>query len=512
MSGRGALRAVDGRGGRIDPKTPLNTAQQLRVRFHVEGVPGLHYWQGDFYRWTGSHYGKHTDEALRADAYAWLATCRTDQGTVVAPNRRMVTDVLDALRGDAYAAVEAEPAWLEPDGGPDPSQLLVCRNALVLLPARTVRPPNPRLFATASLPLDFAPCAPPPTHWLAFLDAMFPGDAESVALLQEFMALAALTDDTRHQKALLVVGPRRSGKGTILRVLRALAGDANVCSPTFASLGTPFGLQGLIGKRVAMVSDARLSGRTDIALVAENILRITGEDAISVPRKHREDWVGKLPTRFVIATNELPSMADASAALSSRFLILRLTRSFYGAEDHGLTERLMRELPGILLWALDGLDRLRARGRLVQPASGQELVDELEALASPVTMFVRDCCALDPVAETSIQSLHERWAEWCREQGRDHSGTAADMGKKLRAAIPSLSATQPRRDGRRVRCYRGIRFRSVMDPDPGTSGTGWNGCQSIAPPASSNASNECSGVERVPPRANRVEPDEEVIF
>jgi putative DNA primase/helicase len=62
----------------------------------------------------------------------------------------------------------------------------------------------------------------------------------------------------------------------------------------------------------------------------------------------------KLPTRFMIFSNELPRTIDASGAFAGRFLILRLTKSFYGQEDHGLTEGLMEELPGILLWAVDG--------------------------------------------------------------------------------------------------------------------------------------------------------------
>ncbi|MCZ6737546.1 MAG: hypothetical protein O7B77_06175, partial [Actinobacteria bacterium] len=49
----------------------------------------------------------------------------------------------------------------------------------------------------------------------------------------------ALTQDTRQQKLFLIVGPKRSGKGTIARVLTAMVGADNVCNPTLASLSTP---------------------------------------------------------------------------------------------------------------------------------------------------------------------------------------------------------------------------------------------------------------------------------
>ncbi|MDZ7735869.1 MAG: hypothetical protein U5P41_07065 [Gammaproteobacteria bacterium] len=60
-----------------------------------------------------------------------------------------------------------------------------------------------------------------------------------------------------------MVGPRRSGKGTILRVMTALLGRSNVAAPTLSSLAAPFGLQPLIGKTAGLISDARLGGRAD---------------------------------------------------------------------------------------------------------------------------------------------------------------------------------------------------------------------------------------------------------
>ena len=79
-----------------------------------------------------------------------------------------------------------------------------------------------------------------------------------------------------------------------------------------------------------------------------------------------------------------------AGTLPSRFLILALTESFYGREDHGLLERFVPELPGILLWAQEGWERLYRRGRFVQPDSSLELINQLEDLGSPIGAFVRD--------------------------------------------------------------------------------------------------------------------------
>ena len=59
----------------------------------------------------------------------------------------------------------------------------------------------------------------------------------SIATLQEIVGYC-LTSDTSQQKAFLIVGPLRSGKGTIVRVLEHLVGIDNKVNPTLAELGS----------------------------------------------------------------------------------------------------------------------------------------------------------------------------------------------------------------------------------------------------------------------------------
>ena len=121
--------------------------------------------------------------------------------------------------------------------------------------------------------------------------------------------------------------------------------------------------------RIALVSDARLGQKSDHAAIAERLLSISGEGSTGdrIDRKFLSAWTGRLPTRFLIFTNELPRLADASGALANRFIVLTMQNSFLGNEDPGLTSRLLRELPGILNWAREGYLRLQERGYFVQP-------------------------------------------------------------------------------------------------------------------------------------------------
>jgi putative DNA primase/helicase len=212
------------------------------------------------------------------------------------------------------------------------------------------------------VPFTFNPDTPPPRRWFAFLQELWGDDAETIAALQEMFGYL-VSGDTRQQKMFLLVGPKRGGKGTIGRVLTRMIGRHNVAGPTLASLGTNFGLQDLIAKPVAVISDARIGKRSDGSLIAERLLSVSGEDLQNVDRKYLTPWSGYLPTRFVILTNELPRFADSSGALASRFIVLMLHKSFYDQEKPELTDELCGELPGIFNWSLDGLQRLRARAR-----------------------------------------------------------------------------------------------------------------------------------------------------
>jgi putative DNA primase/helicase len=370
---------------------------------------------------------------------------------------------------DEIAAAEGldEPPESEPAPDWAPHDVLPAKNLLVHLPslltgASCTCPPTPRFFNAYSLDYAFRAEAPPPTAWLAFLGQVWGDDLDSISCLQEWFGYL-LTPDTRQQKMLMMVGPKRSGRGTIARVLKALVGSSAVVNPTLATLARPFGLAALIGKPIAVFPDARLSSRPDNAVIVESLLSISGEDDQTIDRKHLPAWTGKLPTRFLLISNELPRLRDASGALAARIIILRFTRSFYGQEDIGLFDRLRPELPGILRWAIAGWERLNRRGRFVQPRSAQELVATMDELASPIAAFLRDRCIIDPEGACSVSSIYESWRAWCQEHGRTAVGDGHSFGRDLHAAIPGLTTSRPRTPSGRVRQYLGIRIRTAVD-------------------------------------------------
>lgn len=434
----------------LRPSAPLPSAREYRRRRHVfDGTYTLHHQNGTFYAWAQTHYLELKDEEIKASLYAFLDTAEQPgkkEGETIPfnPNKSKVANVIEALAAEAQLSVgKKAPCWLDENEHPDANDLVTCTNGLLSLPTRRLLPHSPLFFSLNALEFPYDPAAAQPAVWLKFLEEIWPDDPQSIEMLQEAFGLL-LTGDTSHQKAFLIVGPKRSGKGTIARVITALLGRENVAGPTLSSLGQNFGLAPLIGKRLAIISDARLGGKADQQMVVERILSITGEDTLSIDRKFLSSWTGRLQTRFVVMTNELPRLADASGALASRFLILLMTRSFYGREDQTLTDKLLQELPGILNWSLDGWARLKARKRFVQPQSAAEAQRDFEDLGSPMGAFVRDCCDVGAGFECRPEELYSRWLSWCNDQNIARPGTVQTFGRDIRSVVSSIRKVQHR--------------------------------------------------------------------
>jgi putative DNA primase/helicase len=447
----------------LSPRRTLPTARAFVEQYHTHrDGRTIHNYAGLLLSWRDNRYAQVEDESLRHALQPWLHEAlryvvnrQTGEPELVDfdSNPSTINAALDSIRSYVYLpATTSMPSWLAGYRAPcDAREVLPGRTVNLHIPTARAIPATPALFTGNALDFDYNPDASQPTAWIEFLHQLWGSDAEQISTLQEWFGYC-LTADTSQHKILLMVGPKRSGKGTIGRVLTKLVGASNVVGPTTGSLAGAFGLQPLIGKSLAIVSDARFTGE-NVAVVVERLLCISGEDMLTIDRKFLPSVSMKLPTRFMLLTNELPRMTDASGALAGRFVMLRLTQSFYGREDTELTDRLCQELPGILLWAIDGWVRLRERGHFVQPASVADAVRDMEDLASPVMAFVRDCCVVGPDQRAWVDELYQAWKGWCEREGRALATTKQVFGRDLCAAVSSINT---RRSTGLIRFYQGI--------------------------------------------------------
>lgn len=452
------------------PGNPRGVARKFLDEFEH-----LRNWRGDYYTYAGSHWRlipmEEIERALENALHYAVCLNANEEPVKWMPTHAHTRNIMHFVERLAYAPkLKDVPFMLDGDVLPEGS-VIPMRNGVLAIDGRTLTPHTEELFNVTALPFPFRRRAPKPERWLSFLKTLWGEDTDSVKLLQEVMGYL-VSGRTDFQKIALIVGPPRSGKGTIAQVCQALLGKENVAWPTLDSLATQFGLAPLISKTAAIVADARFGGKNGQAVV-ERLLTISGEDSLTVDRKNRDAWTGKVGARFFIMSNESPNLRENSGALANRMLHLRLTQSFLGKEDHSLAADLLApdSLAGIFNWALDGLDRLIEFGWFTVPRASAAAERELVRLSSPVTAFVQDECVLEIGAIVTKDVLYEAWAEYAEESGMSYKTPREVFGRDLVAAFPALirpsqsrgvskdGRRDPRKGNARVTVYVGLRLK-----------------------------------------------------
>jgi putative DNA primase/helicase len=326
--------------------------------------------------------------------------------------------VFDALMARANLPTKGitPPQWLSEAEGSDSAHLIAVNNGLLDLETRELYPASPKFFNLNALDVNYrrgTSCR----HWLHFLEQLWDQDSQSIDCLQEILGYL-LEPSNDQQKIFLLIGPMRSGKGTIARVIESILG-VSVVKPSLTDFTSTFGLEQIIGRSLAIVPDGRLGRDSNSAFAVERILSISGGDSPSLQRKYLPAYRGPTTCRFLILTNELPSLPDASGALVSRVVALRTFRSFLGNEVTNLFEaKLKPEKDGIFVWALDGWQRLRTRGHFIVPDSALGLLEDFVDLSNPLSDFVHDRLALEAENILDKELIYAAYLEWTSRHGR----------------------------------------------------------------------------------------------
>ena len=424
---------------------PYPCAERVVREAKLEGRPLCH-WNGEMYRWVGTHYQTQTGAALRDYLGLRLRDAKYAGAEKLLrwkPDMAKLNKVFDAAR--AYTKLldddRVTPCWL--DGRDEP--VIACRNGLVRVSDGTLLGHSADYFCEMSLPFDYSDSGPSPERWLRFLEEVLP-DTTSIDVLQKWFGYV-ITGRMDFEQFLVLIGPSRGGKGTIVHVLEHLIGVQYCEGLGGTHFRNDFAYQSLLGKHLATLSDNQITFNRNLV---EALLRITGRDRITVNRKNQESLSRYLPTRLMILSNVPPVLPDDAGAIDRRMVVLSVPNAFDGKDgrpkpDKGLKDYLVREeLPSILRWALQGAQNLRGMERLPQPKSGARLKSAINESSSPVTQFVREWCVSgrqreDGKLKGEYKSVvYKAWVLWCEENGHQ-PGSVENLSRKLIAVMPNIA-------------------------------------------------------------------------
>lgn len=438
---------------------------------HTEGTEILLRQNGrDFHRWDGTVYRDMSIQQIEGDLYAFMEPKIYAGFAKGAPavlpygvDIHKVTNILRPLSALCLAEKPA-PCWLDGRVSPRIEDLVVFSNGVLDVPTYLkgdvrLLPPTPRLYVHSTTPYAFDAKAQCP-QWLRFLGEIFEGDAERVAQLQEWMGLN-MVPDISFEKFMVFIGVPASGKSTVIEVMKHVVGPAQCSSVSLTSLCGDFGLQPLVGKLSVFMPDAHMPKSKDGMLALEALKTIVGGDAVDVNRKFKEVLSShRMLCRITMAMNEVPQLHDDAGALKRRLCLLHFPASFVGREDRTLKGRLITEAPGIAVWALEGLRRLRKTGRFTEPEACLLKEHEFTTATSPMADFLSECCYVGhPGAWTPSNQLYDVWSGWTRETGARFGGGSVHFGRKLLGAAVGVKKCRHSDSGRQVWGYSGIELK-----------------------------------------------------
>ena len=297
------------------------------------------------------------------------------------------------------------------------SDLITCTNGTLHIPTLTLQPHAKQDYLTTGVPFAYDPSAPAPV-WEAFLSGTLQIDV--IECLQEFAGYA-LTTDTRYEIAIWLYGPPGSGKSTFLTGLQTMLGNRAGLLSLADIERSSFALADLPGKTLVVSMEQpslfmRSSGK---------INSIISGEPIKVERKY-ENAVDIIPrAKIAWAMNELPRVGDAGDGIFRRVKVIRFERRDLNDQDPEVKEAIKTEGPGILNWALLGLQRLRARGKFMIPQSVTDATEEFKLTNDIPAMFIDEMCDIGPNSKIQSSHLYTAYANWCQANGhRAQSSTS----------------------------------------------------------------------------------------
>jgi hypothetical protein len=262
-------------------------------------------------------------------------------------------------------------------------------------------------------------------------------------------SLGAWLAPHRSKLVTFIVGPRNSGKSTLLfnlvKPMEPLVATVSLRSIT----GYQFGLQALVGKHILAYSE-----RGDVILKNLDIINnIVGEsDFIHVERKHKPAVKIRSLKAALFTMNDPPILHEQGGETLAAF-IERLSLVFMRAPEGFKATREYRVPPEeafkFLLWCRA---KLEERGWEIGKRSYEEKLDYLVKMANSALRFLESGYVIeDPDGRVKGTELYEAYVKWCKENG------LTPMGLNNFYTIVATRYTKYSRDN--VVWFRGLRIR-----------------------------------------------------
>lgn len=327
----------------------------------------------------------------------------------IAPTSSLVNSTMELAKIDIY---QKDNIW---DANPD---YLVCKNGALYIPDVELKPHSSLMYATSGVDYNYNPFAESP-NWEIFLKSI---DPNIIYFLQEFAGYS-LTIDTSYEIAVWLHGSPGGGKSTFLGGLQAMLGDRAGLLGLGDIERSQFALGSLPGKTLVVATEQPNSYIKSSHII--NAL-ISGEP-ITVERKFKDPYDIYPRAKLCWAMNELPRVSDPNSGLFRRVKVIEFPSIPKENRNPNIKKGITNEGAGILNWAIEGLFRLKERGKFEVPYEIEKSTNQFQFYNDVPAVFVEECCVenLDSNNEPykiKASDLYSAYKFWCIDSGLKPQG------------------------------------------------------------------------------------------
>jgi putative DNA primase/helicase len=294
------------------------------------------------------------------------------------------------------------------------------KNGMLNLSTFRLEEHSPDFLSTVQIPIDYDSNAQAPM-FLDFMNDITVNDEELIDVHQELIGYW-LTGDTKAEKAVYYYGSGANGKSVLASIITELVGPQNVSSVPLSKFNDQFGMESMIGKSLNISAENEMGGK---ALKTENFKAIVSGDNITINIKYRPAISYRPYCRLVFLVNNLPDSSDVTEGYFRKLIIVPFSRTFKKEERNvDLKDELLKELPGILNWAILGLKRLRSNN---YQFSACKAIEKTERAyydeQNPVREFFHSHVVQEDGSRTKQSDFYNMYSQWLNVQGIDDKGT-----------------------------------------------------------------------------------------
>lgn len=330
-----------------------------------------------------------------------------------------------------------------------PEWKLNLRNGVLDVKTRELEDHCPDYKFTNQLPYDYEPDAEPEL-WLDFLNQVLPNSEQQIPKMQEWFGYALKHWDTDFEKAALLIGSTNSGKGVILSTFRAMLGQENVSQMSLKGIvDTPFGNQQLLGKMANINNDLN---HHEISNTGTAKNAISGED-VTINEKDKPKFVAEPKAKHFYSANYPPRDKISDDAYYGRWLTFRVPNTIPREErDRKLRDKLEEEVPGILNWAIKGLERLEEQGHFTGERTPDEVKDLWRRFGDPSAVAYHHCLEYEQGSFVWKDTFYDLVEEYCEAIG-EKPPTKNKVSRYVEKQKPAIETGRRSKNGRTKRAY-----------------------------------------------------------